>query len=297
MKIKDKKSGLSESFITGVIAIVFLIVGFQTALFIHRASVMKIVGNRDEPDTVYVYASAEKQEKSSESSEFRPDSVVKRKSSHSPRAETVRRNAPRKSVENFMFNPNTVSIEDLCRLGFSVKQAQSIENYRRKGGRFRRKTDFARSFVVSDSIYRRLEPYIDIPLTDLNEADSAAFDALPGIGGWFATKIIEHRKALGCFSYKEQLMDIYRFDEEKYKALEDLITVDPEKVNPYPLWTLPADSLRLHPYISNYETARSIILFRDNSPKSSWTVTELASAGILSPLDAARLSRCAIAAP
>ena len=297
MKIKDKKSGLSESFITGVIAIVFLIVGFQTALFIHRASVMKIVGNRDEPDTVYVYASAEKQEKSSESSEFRPDSVVKRKSSHSPRAETVRRNAPRKSVENFMFNPNTVSIEDLCRLGFSVKQAQSIENYRRKGGRFRRKTDFARSFVVSDSIYRRLEPYIDIPLTDLNVADSAAFDALPGIGGWFATKIIEHRKALGCFSYKEQLMDIYRFDEEKYKALEDLVTVDPEKVNPYPLWTLPADSLRLHPYISNYETARSIILFRDNSPKSSWTVTELASAGILSPLDAARLSRCAIAAP
>lgn len=297
MKIKDKKSGLSESFITGVIAIVFLIVGFQTALFIHRASVMKIVGNRDEPDTVYVYASAEKQEKSSESSEFRPDSVVKRKSSHSPRAETVRRNAPRKSVENFMFNPNTVSIEDLCRLGFSVKQAQSIENYRRKGGRFRRKTDFARSFVVSDSIYRRLEPYIDIPLTDLNVADSAAFDALPGIGGWFATKIIEHRKALGCFSYKEQLMDIYRFDEEKYKALEDLVTINPQNVRPYPLWTLPADSLRLHPYISNYETARSIILFRDNSPKSSWTVTELASAGILSPLDAARLSRCAIAAP
>ena len=297
MKIKDKKSGLSESFITGVIAIVFLIVGFQTALFIHRASVMKIVGNRDEPDTVYVYASAEKQEKSSESSEFRPDSLVKRKSSHSPRAETVRRNAPRKSVENFMFNPNTVSIEDLCRLGFSVKQAQSIENYRRKGGRFRRKTDFARSFVVSDSIYRRLEPYIDIPLTDLNVADSAAFDALPGIGGWFATKIIEHRKALGCFSYKEQLMDIYRFDEEKYKALEDLVTINPQNVRPYPLWTLPADSLRLHPYISNYETARSIILFRDNSPKSSWTVTELASAGILSPLDAARLSRCVIAAP
>ena len=297
MKIKDKKSGLSESFITGVIAIVFLIVGFQTALFIHRASVMKIVGNRDEPDTVYVYASAEKQEKSSESSEFRPDSVVKRKSSHSPRAETVRRNAPRKSVENFMFNPNTVSIEDLCRLGFSVKQAQSIENYRRKGGRFRRKTDFAGSFVVSDSIYRRLEPYIDIPLTDLNVADSAAFDALPGIGGWFATKIIEHRKALGGFSYKEQLMDIYRFDEEKYKALEDLVTINPQNVRPYPLWTLPADSLRLHPYISNYETARSIILFRDNSPKSSWTVTELASAGILSPLDAARLSRCVIAAP
>ena len=52
---KEKKSGLSESFIIGVIAIVFLVVGYQTALFIHQAAVMKIAANRDEPDTVYVY--------------------------------------------------------------------------------------------------------------------------------------------------------------------------------------------------------------------------------------------------
>ena len=37
------KSGLSESFIAGVIAIVFLIVGYQTAMFVYRASVMKII--------------------------------------------------------------------------------------------------------------------------------------------------------------------------------------------------------------------------------------------------------------
>ena len=55
MKKSDNKSGLSESFIAGVIAIVFLIVGYQTALFVHRAAVMKIVADRDAPDTVYVY--------------------------------------------------------------------------------------------------------------------------------------------------------------------------------------------------------------------------------------------------
>ena len=55
MKTKGNKSGLSESFIAGVIAIVFLIVGYQTALFVHRAAVMKVVADRDEPDTVYVY--------------------------------------------------------------------------------------------------------------------------------------------------------------------------------------------------------------------------------------------------
>ena len=170
-------------------------------------------------------------------------------------------------------------------------------NYRAKGGKFRRKSDFAKSYVVSDSIFRRLEPYIDIPLIDLNLADSADFDSLPGIGGWFAAKMLEHRKALGGYSYKEQLMDIYRFDEEKYKALEDLVTVSPEYVTPYPLWTLPADSLRLHPYIKNYETARSIVLYRENSDKSDLTPEGLHKAGIIDAETAVRLAGCKIRNP
>lgn len=312
MKRKEDKSGLSESFIAGVIAIVFLIVGYQTALFVHRAAVMKVVAARDEPDTVYVYkgsgyvsGSEQKdvgsidgihgiQEKGAASCSA---VIVRKNAEHNPRAEAVRANAPRRTIESFRFDPNTVSVDDLCRLGFTPKQARSIDNYRQKGGRFRRKTDFAKSFVVSDSIYRRLEPYIDIPLTDLNLADSAAFDALPGIGGWFATKIIEHRKALGGYSYKEQLMDIPRFDEEKFKALEDLITVSPEHLTPYPLWSLPADSLRLHPYIGNLETARAIVLFRGNTPKDRWTVEELGTAGILTHEAISGLSRCLIKKP
>ncbi|MBO5980137.1 MAG: hypothetical protein J6Q12_06900, partial [Bacteroidales bacterium] len=55
--MENKNSKLSESFVTGVIALVFLIVSYQTALFVYRASVMKIVSNRDEPDTVYIYGS------------------------------------------------------------------------------------------------------------------------------------------------------------------------------------------------------------------------------------------------
>lgn len=265
---EEKNKGLSESFIIGVIAIVFLVVGYQTALFVHQAAVMKIVANRDNPDTVYVYAE------------------------HSPRAQAVREKMPRKRVETFRFDPNTVSVEELCRLGFSLKQAQSIDNYRQKGGRFRRKDDFARSYVVSDSVFRRLEPYIDIPLVDLNLADSAAFDALPGIGGWFASKIIGHRKALGGYSYKEQLLDIYRFDQEKFDGLKDLITVAEENMTPYPLWSLPADSLCKHPYINNLETAKAIVLYRETVPVDKWTVGNLRDAGILSSEVADKLSGC-----
>ena len=285
---EEKKRGLSESFIIGVIAIVFLIVGYQTALFIHQAAVMKIAANRDEPDTVYVHVEPAVPEGSKE------PMTVRKNSEHTPRAEAVRKNLPRKEVETFRFDPNTVSIEDLCRLGFSQKQAQSIENYRRKGGRFNRRSDFAKSFVVSDSIYRRLEPYIDIPLIDLNQADSAVFDALPGIGGWFASKMIEHRNALNGYSYKEQLMDIYRFDQEKYDALSDLVSVSQEHMTPYPLWTLPADSLRNHPYIGNWETARAIVLYRESTPEEKWTTDHLLDAGILTASQHDKLSRCYI---
>ncbi len=299
---KKEKPKLSESFIIGVIAIVFLMIGYQTALFIHNAAVLKIASNRDEPDTVYIYDSPYKPDKDALSAgsggKGTPEkSIQRRNSKHHPRSENVRNNLPRRNVESFIFNPNTASVEDLCRLGFTLKQAQSIDNYRKKGGRFRRKEDFAKSFVVADSVYRRLEAYIDIPKIDLNLADSADFDSLPGIGGWFAGKMLEHRNALKGYSYKEQLMDIYRFDQEKFDALADLVTVSESGITPYQLWTLPADSLKKHPYIGNYETARAIILYRENTPKSEWTVLALADAGILQPENAKKMSGCAIAQP
>ena len=272
-----------------------MIIGYQTALFVHQAAVMKITANRDEPDTVYVYQEQNFSGPGSYSSSDGPAKSVRKNAGHSSRAQAVRDNVPTRNVESFRFNPNTVTEEELCRLGFSPKQAASIAEYRNKGGRFRRKSDFARSFVVSDSIYRRLEPYVDIPLIDLNLADSAAFDSLPGIGGWFASKMVAYRKELGGYSYKEQLMDIWKFDREKYDKLSDLITIDTAYIKPYPLWTHPVDSLRLHPYIRNYETARAIVLFRENSPSDSCTVPALERAGILSPDLATKLSRCAIA--
>ena len=157
---------------------------------------------------------------------------------------------------------------------------------------FHRKEDFASSYVVADSVYRRLEPYIDIPLLDLNTADVAALDQLPGIGEWYAKKIVEYRTELHGFSFKEQLMEIYRFDKQKFDALSDLVQVRaPYK---YPLWTLPADSLCRHPYIKSMETARSIVFFRDNNPQEKWRVENLEAAGILSKIDAERLARCVL---
>lgn len=366
MDREDKKrKGLSASFVTGAVALVFLIVGYQVALFLNRTAISKILADRSSPDTVYIaytiegnVQTAKKQEapwtgsvadgkrttgngtagnRADETGTARngtdgirtgskPDRIRTAKNgadgngtdgirtgrqvankdirivSNAPRyridQNTGERTRPakRRPVENFMFNPNTASHDDFQRLGFSEKQASALVNYRNKGGIFRRKSDFAKSFVVADSVYRRLEPYIDIPLLDLNTADSAAFDGLPGIGGYFANKIIEYRTRLRGFSYKEQLMDIYRFDKEKYDALHDLVTVDISTSTPYPLWSLPEDSLAKHPYIG-WHAAHGISVYKSANPVEKWTMGGIIEAGILDPGMGDKLARCLIAPP
>ncbi len=309
----------STSFTVGAIALVFLAIGYQTALFIHKAAVATVVSKHDRPDTVYIYAPAGQSlggvrsgsspneiRSYSNPSETRSNSSGNRaytngKAGSGRETKTVRDHAAmvlnvqekygRRKYESFDFNPNTATVDELERLGFSEKQAQAIENYRKAGGVFRRKEDFAKSYVVEDSVFQRLEPYIQIPLLDINKADSTAFDALPGIGPYFASKLVSYREKLGGYSYKEQLMDIPKFDEEKFGKLEDLICVSPPQA--FRLWTLPEDSLARHPYIDRH-AAHSIVLFRDNSPKSEWTVASLSKAGILSSETADNLGNCLI---
>ena len=296
-----KRKPLSASFVTGAIALVFLIIGYEVAVFIHKAAVTRIEANRDHPDTVYVYVNSGEDTTEEETlpsallrnpvranaPESVSPSVVRHNAKHSPVVEAVR--ARSRKVESFSFNPNTVSVEDLQRLGFSEKQAQSIDNYRLKGGRFRRKEDFAKSYVVADSIYDRLEPYIVIPKLDINKADSTALLDLPGIGPYFAGKIVSYRTSLRGYSATEQLMEIYHFDREKYDGLKDLITCSAPE--PYPIWTLSEDELSKHPHISRQE-AHAIILYREHHTPSECTFEGLRKAGTLSEEHAGKLSLC-----
>lgn len=73
-------------------------------------------------------------------------------------------NKSEKQAHLFLFNPNTITLDSLVMLGFSPKQAQTILNYRNKGGRFRKKEDFAKMYVVSEEKYAALQQWIDIPV-------------------------------------------------------------------------------------------------------------------------------------
>lgn len=60
---------------------------------------------------------------------------------------------------------------------------------------------------------------------DLNQADEAALDALPGIGPATATAIIEHRNRIGRFTSVDQLLDVRGIGESKLEQLRPLVTV------------------------------------------------------------------------
>ena len=60
---------------------------------------------------------------------------------------------------------------------------------------------------------------------NLNTADAAALDSLPGVGPATAAAILEHRAKVGAFASVDQLLDVPGIGEAKLEALRDLVTV------------------------------------------------------------------------
>ena len=68
-------------------------------------------------------------------------------------------------------------------------------------------------------------PSAENPL-NINLADAAALDTLPGIGPVLAGRIVEYRSTHGAFSKKEDLMLVEGIGEGIYGDLRDVITVE-----------------------------------------------------------------------
>lgn len=60
------------------------------------------------------------------------------------------------------FNPNTADSSTLLALGLRSYVVKNILNYRRKGGQFRKSSDFARIYGMDSTIFATLEPLIEL---------------------------------------------------------------------------------------------------------------------------------------
>jgi DNA uptake protein ComE-like DNA-binding protein len=192
--------------------------------------------------------------------------------------------------ELFPFDPNTADSTELLRLGLQPWQVVNIYKYRAAGGVYRKPRDFARLYGLTLKEYRRLEPYIRIseenlpaenyfykyePIEErdtvkypvklqpeerivLNRADTAQLRKVPGIGSFFARKIVDYRERLGGYYRVQQLLEIEDFPET---AVGFFIIPDGTEFRKMNLNRLSLNELKRHPYLGFYR-ARAIVDYR-----------------------------------
>jgi len=127
-------------------------------------------------------------------------------------------------------------------------------------------------------------------VVELNGADSARLDELPGIGGYFAKGIVRYRERLGGFVCAEQLMEIRGMDSARFVPLASRVRVDTSLVRWIDLSADPEDTLARHPYIGRM-AARGIVRLRGAVPPESITPAMLVENGIMDEESGRRVGR------
>lgn len=204
----------------------------------------------------------------------------------------------------FLFNPNNLPDSLWVKLGLSEKQTAVIKNYEQKGGRFRTKEDVKKMYVISDEMFLRIEPYINIPelqskifdtattkkaITqldtvkkqtksfnsvlfpiDINTASTIELEMLPGIGPSRAKSIFNYKIMLGGYISVEQLKEVYGMVDSVYDVIKEKVIIKPDfKPVQLNINTEKREQLK-HPYIP-YKLAEIIV----NNRKTNGNYTNI----------------------
>jgi competence protein ComEA len=175
-----------------------------------------------------------------------------------------------------IFDPNEYTEADWLALGLSQKQTDVVLKFSSRG--LKSNDDLKKIFVIPTELFDLIKDSTYYPvhqsakkfdeptkkefiLVEINSAESDQLKTIPGIGDYFAAKIIEYRLKLGGFTSKEQLLEIWNFSPEKYEDIKDKIVLNPKNVERININTATIDELKSHPYIS-YKVANSIVKMR-----------------------------------
>ena len=200
---------------------------------------------------------------------------------------------PQISDSLFAFDPNHTDSVKLLKLGLSNWQVANMMKYRRKGGKWRSVDDFQRLYGLSKTDFKKLKPYIRIAekdkrgrfvpfeyyyneyaanksekpryekieklkegvTLDLEHADTTILKQIPGIGSYYASKIVKYRERLGGFISTNQLYDIEGLPSNvsRWFTLSSQPSVKKIRINHATF-----KELVRHPYI-NYEQTKDIV--------------------------------------
>ena len=204
------------------------------------------------------------------------------------------------------FDPNQTDSGKLVLMGVPSKVAGYWGKYLKKGGRFKVKEDVKRIYGMTAELFDRLNSFLEIPVketrkvaftqrdsvsgrvvwalnkipekknytpaernytpVDLNEADSARLENLPGIGPVLASRIIKFREKLGGFYSVSQLQEVYGLRPEHFVSASPHLFVGEGNIKKFNINFSTIAELGRHPYIG-YRKARNIIMLRDRRGK------------------------------
>ncbi|MGN6163224.1 MAG: ComEA family DNA-binding protein [Flavisolibacter sp.] len=187
--------------------------------------------------------------------------------------------------ELFVFDPNVLTVEGWQRLGLNERISKTIEKYRSKGGKFFKPEDLKKIWGLPGGFYERVKNYIAITsvadnnnqnhfekptytkpekkvvVVNINEADTATFIALPGIGSKLAFRIVNFRDKLGGFYTADQVGETYGLPDSTFQKIKPYLrsggSVKKLNVN-----TATKDDLKSHPYIK-WGVANAIVEYRN----------------------------------
>jgi DNA uptake protein ComE-like DNA-binding protein len=100
-------------------------------------------------------------------------------------------------------------------------------------------------------------------ILDMNKADSAAFEKLPGIGEKLSSRIVKYRTKLGGFIDVQQLKEVYGIQDSVFATLQKYLVIEneflPTRIN---INTVEYAGLRKHPY-ADHQFVKLILAYRN----------------------------------
>ncbi|MDP4283569.1 MAG: helix-hairpin-helix domain-containing protein [Bacteroidota bacterium] len=192
-------------------------------------------------------------------------------------------------ADYFLFDPNTISVNDWIRLGIREKTARTIRKYISKGGKFYKPEDIKKIWGLSPADVTRLLPHIRIKdvvkeytqpaksnsqknefkqvtktyqLVDINLGDADDYIVLPGIGSKLSKRIIAFRDQLGGFYSIDQVAETYFLPDSTFQKIKPYLVLNDEPLKKININKATIDEMKLHPYI-NYNLANAIFQYRN----------------------------------
>jgi len=196
------------------------------------------------------------------------------------------------NVKLFYFDPNTLSPEGWQKLGLRDKTIKTIQNYLSKGGRFKKQEDVKKIYGLFPDEYKRIAPYIRIEtglhtrnmqdqaydgfggesypskkytsrytIIDINETDTTALIALPGIGSKLAARIVNFRDKLGGFYSVSQVGETFGLPDSTFQKIKQYLKLENITLRKININTATPDELKAHPYIK-WGIANPIVAYR-----------------------------------